>query len=56
MEDSHILRDILYGQLTSDNRSVGCPLLRFTDVHKRDLKGLDTDINRWENISGDHSS
>ena len=35
MEDGQIPKDILYGELTSGQRSIGCPQLRYKDVCKR---------------------
>ena len=38
MEDSHIPKNLLFGELASGSRSTGRPSLRFKDVCKRDLK------------------
>ncbi|KAI0208446.1 hypothetical protein LSAT2_006873, partial [Lamellibrachia satsuma] len=38
MEDGRLPKDILYGQLTSGVRPVGCPALRFKDACNRDMK------------------
>ena len=38
MEPGCIPKDILYGKLTESKRTAGCPLLRYKDPCKRDLK------------------
>ena len=56
MEDSQIPKDVLYGELTSGQRSTGCPQLRYKDVCKRDMKALDININSWEDLAADCTS
>ena len=51
MEDGWIPKDILYGELTSGQRSIGCPQLRYKDVCKRDMKALNININSWEDLT-----
>ena len=56
MEDGQILKDILYRELTSGQRSTGCPQLRYKDACKRDMKVLDININYWEDLAANHTS
>ncbi|MCV6610655.1 MAG: hypothetical protein OIF55_07805, partial [Amphritea sp.] len=56
MEDGRIPKDILYGELASGKRSVGCLQLRYKDVWKRDLKALDINIQCWEDMAADRNS
>ena len=43
----------LYGELDRGTRKTGCPLLRFKDVCKRDLKSAAIDIENWELMVND---
>ena len=43
MEDGRIPKDILYGQLAVGKRPRGRPQLRYKDVCKRDMRGLEID-------------
>ena len=43
-----IPKDFLYGELEKGTRKTGCPLLRFEDVCKRDMKSAAIDIEIWE--------
>ena len=56
MEDGQIPKDILYGELTSGQRSTGHPQLRYKDVCKRDMKALNTNIISWEDLTANHTS
>ena len=49
-------KDILYGELTSGQRSTGCLQLRHKDVCKRDMKVLNININSWEDLTTNHTS
>lgn len=40
MDDGCIPKDILYAELTSGIRPIGCHQLRYKDVSKHDLKSL----------------
>ena len=48
--------DVLYGKLEKDTRKTGCPLLRFKDVCKRDMKFAVIDIESWELTVKDRST
>ena len=56
MEDGWIPKDVLYRELTSGQRSTGCPQLRYKDACKRDMKALNININSWEDLTADHTS
>ena len=56
MKDGQIPKDILYRELTSGQRSTGCPQLRHKDACKRDMKALNININSWEDLTADHTS
>ena len=56
MEDGWIPIDVLYGELTSGQRSIGCPQLRYKNVCKRDMKALNININSWEDLATNHTS
>ena len=56
MEDSQIPKDVLYGELTSGQRSTGWLQLRYKDACKRDMKALDININSWEDLTTDCTS
>ena len=56
MEDGQIPKDVLNGELTSGQRSTGCPQLRYKNACKRDMKVLDININSWEDLTADHTS
>lgn len=53
MEDGRIPKDLLYSELSTGNRKVGRPALRYSDVIKRDLK--DINIGNWEEIAGNRA-
>ena len=56
MEDGQIPKDILYGELTSGQRSTGHPQLRYKDACKGDMKVLDININSWEDLAANCTS
>ena len=56
MEDGQIPKDVLYGELTSGQRSTGCPQLRYKDTCKRDMKVLNININSWEDLAANCTS
>ena len=56
MEDGRMPKDILYSELASGKRSVGCPQLRYKVVCKRDLKALDIQTQSCEDMAADGSS
>ena len=56
MEDGQIPKDILYGKLTSGQRSTGHPQLRYKDACKRDMKALNININSWEDLAANCTS
>lgn len=56
MEDGHLPKDILYGELAMGQRSIGCLHLRFKDVCKRDMKILDINTESWEDLAADSGS
>ena len=53
MKDS---KDLLYGELEKVTRKTGCPLLRFNDICKRDMKLATIDIESWELMVEDRST
>ena len=53
MEDGRIPKDVLYGQMTSGNRRVGRPALRYKDVCKREMKTCNIDTTYWETVADD---
>ena len=56
MDDGRLPKDTLYSQLAVGTRSVGRPLLRFTDACKRDMRRGGADINNWEDVADDRSA
>ena len=48
MGKGRIAKDLLYGELDNGTRKTGCPLLRFKDVCKRDMKSAAIDVESWE--------
>ena len=55
MKDSRLPKDILYGQLTSVARLVGCPALRFKDTCNRDMKACDISPKGLEAVADDRT-
>ena len=49
-------KDLLYSKLDRGTRKTGCPLLRFNDVCKRDMKSAAIDIEIWELMAKDLST
>ena len=47
MGKGRISKDLLYGEHENSTRKSGCPLLRFNDVCKRDMKSVAIDIESW---------
>ena len=56
MDDGRLPKDVLYGQLATGTRSVGRPLLRFTDACKRDMRRGEADVDNWEAVADDRSA
>ena len=48
--------NLLYGWLEKSTRKTGCPLLRFKDVCRRDMKFAAIDIENWELMVKDRST
>jgi len=48
MEDSHIPKDIMFGELAEGSRPRGHPKLRHRDVRKRDMKDHNINVDSWE--------
>ena len=48
MRKGRIPKDLLYSELEKDTRKTGCPLLRFKDDCKRDMKSAAIDIEMCE--------
>lgn len=48
MEDGRLPKNILYRQLITSTRRVGCPPLQFKDAYKRDLKSCNISPDKWE--------
>ena len=44
---------MLYSELVDGTRKRGRPTLRFKDVCKRDLKSLNVDTDKWEELAND---
>ena len=56
MDDGRLPKGILYGQLATGTRSVGRPLLRFTDACKRDVCRGEVDVDSLEAVADDRSA
>ena len=48
MDDDHISKDLLYGELASGSRVVGSSQLGYKDVCKCDTKACNIDPETWE--------
>ena len=55
MQDGHIPKDLLYGELAPGRRANGRPRLRFLDVVKRDIKAIVLNTESWKNLAADRS-
>ena len=55
MEDGHIPKDILYGELAVGRRTTDRPHLRYKDVCIRDMKAVDIDTMSWEGLAADRT-
>ena len=51
-----IPKDLRYGKLEKGTRKTGCPLLRFKDVCKKDMKSAAIGIESWELMVVDRST
>ena len=51
-----IPKDFLYGELEKGTHKTGCPLLRFKEVCKRDMKSAAIDTESWELMVKDCST
>ena len=56
MEKGTMPKDLLYGELDRGRHKTGCPLLRFKDVCKRDMKSAAIEIESWELMVKDCST
>ena len=55
MEDGHIPKDLLYGELGTGARCRGCPQLCYKDVCKHDMKACNIDTDLWEAFADDRT-
>ena len=56
MGKGRIPKDLNYGELEKGRRKTGCPLLRFKDVCKRNMKSATIDIESWKLVVKDRST
>ena len=55
MEDGHIPKDLLYGELATGARCRGHPQLCYKDVCKHDMKACNIDTDLWEAFADDRT-
>ena len=48
MDDSRIPKAVLYSETRDGSRTLGCPLLRYSDNSKLDMKLFDMNVETWE--------
>lgn len=51
MEDGHIPKDILCGDVASGKRDTSCLQLHYKDVCKRDMKALEMNNESWKDVA-----
>ena len=56
MKDGRIPKDILYGEMATGSRATGRPLLRYSDVCRRDLRETAIDEDLWEKVAADRGA
>ena len=56
VEDGPIPKDVLYGELASDAKRVGCPALWFRDACKLDVIFAQVGIKSWESAAADRNN
>ena len=56
MKDGRIPKDILYGEMATGSRAIGRPLLRYSDVCRRDLRETAIDQDLWEEVAADRGA
>ena len=54
MDEGHIPKDLLYGELATSSCPVGCPVLHFKDVCKSNMKLTDINAGSWEVLAAHH--
>lgn len=52
MQDGHIPKNMMYGEVATGHRPVGWPALRFKDICKCNLKATNN-LQNWEQIAVD---
>ena len=53
MENGQIFKVILYGELASIKRTIGCPQLCCTEICKHNMGALSIDHRQWKGITAD---
>ena len=56
MEDGCIPKDLLYGELATGYRDIGCPQLHYKDVCKREMMALQLENTNWESLADNRSA